>query len=189
MHTPRNLPVCLLHVSSASIPEEDVSNIERDTRAGDLDGEQRDAQAPLGHGPAHPQHHTDEGAVGTLRVIHTHLEPQQAVEAATVVGGAAREGRVAHEARGGVHARQAVSRARQQFEQLRNTQHEVDYLRHEEQQQGLGEVAQDAHAGESHACEVAVGVAHKHVGGEPVVFQQSQAARNTAHTQDRHTDT
>ncbi len=49
----------------------------------------------------------------------------------------------------------AMPRAGDQPKQLRAREHEVEYLRDEEQQERLGEMGLDAHDSESHSCHVA----------------------------------
>ena len=48
---------------------------------------------------------------------------------------------------------------------------EVGYLGQEEEQEGLGEMAENTHHCKCHARKVAVGVADKDRSREPVVFQ------------------
>jgi hypothetical protein len=56
---------------------------------------------------------------------------------------------------------QTVTGAVHDAEDLGERQHEVENLRQEEQEHGLGKVAQDTHHGEGHSRKVAEGVAHK----------------------------
>ena len=78
------------------------------------------------------------------------------------------------EAGAGVEAREAVARTRDEAEELRGGVGEVEELGDEEEQQGLGEVAEDANDGEDHAREVAVGVADEDPGGVAVVAPERQ---------------
>ena len=58
--------------------------------------------------------------------------------------------------------RQAVARAGDQAEELGHAVEEVEDLRDQQQDQGLGEVAKDGDHDEDHASKVAVRIAHKH---------------------------
>ena len=60
-----------------------------------------------------------------------------------------------------------MSWARYQLEELRGGVHKVEYLRNEEEEQGLAEEAEDARHGQSHTSEVAEGVPNEHLGGVP----------------------
>ena len=53
-------------------------------------------------------------------------------------------------------------------EQLRYRIHEVDGLRHEEQNHGLAEVTQYSHRGKRHSGEVAESITNKNFGGVSV---------------------
>jgi hypothetical protein len=57
---------------------------------------------------------------------------------------------------------------------LGHGEHEVENLWQEKEQHCLCKVAKDANHGESHACEVAEGVAHEYLGWEFVVLNESE---------------
>ena len=78
------------------------------------------------------------------------------------------------QARAGVESGQAVARTGDQAEELRGRVEEVEDLGDEEEEQGFGEVAQDADDGEDHAGEVAVRVPDEDARRVPVVPPESQ---------------
>ncbi|QSZ32658.1 hypothetical protein DSL72_002237 [Monilinia vaccinii-corymbosi] len=73
-----------------------------------------------------------------------------------------------------VVAGETVARAGDQVEELRGAVDEIDGLRDEEQEEGFGEVPEDAADGEDHAGEVAVCVPDEDAGGVPVVEEQRE---------------
>lgn len=74
----------------------------------------------------------------------------------------------------GVVVGETVARAGDQVEELRDAVEEVEGLGDEEEEERLGEVAEDAADGEDHAREVAVGVADEDAGGVPVVEEEGE---------------
>jgi hypothetical protein len=71
-----------------------------------------------------------------------------------------------------VKLRKAVSRARDEVENLGTRVEKVEDLRDEQQAEGFGEVTEYANDGEDHAREVAVSVADEYTSWVPVVGQQ-----------------
>lgn len=72
-----------------------------------------------------------------------------------------------------------MSRTVDNLEQLRHRVQEVEDLGHKEQQEGLGEVAENTNNRKDHAGEVAVGVSNKTFCRAPVVSQRAiLTARN-----------
>ena len=60
-----------------------------------------------------------------------------------------------------------MSRTRNHSKQLWHGVQEVEYLRNEEQQQGLAEVTKDSYHSKRHARKIAVRVTNKHARGVP----------------------
>lgn len=74
----------------------------------------------------------------------------------------------------GVKVWEAVAWAGHKAEDLRGGIGEVKELWDEEEEEGLGEMAEDRDDGEDHAREVAVGVADEHTSGKPVVEEKGE---------------
>ena len=147
--------------------QQNITDVEHYYTIEYLHQQQAVAQMLLRHGTAHAQHQTYDGAVGAGLVVRPHLEQP-------VLVALAGEGGVAHQPSGRVECRQSVSRTGKHLEQLRDGVDEVHNLRQQQYQQRLGEVSVYADHSKGHSGEVAEGVAHKHLGGEPVVAEQSQ---------------
>ena len=58
--------------------------------------------------------------------------------------------------------------ARNELEELRDREHEIEHLRNEKQEDCFAEPAQDSHHGEGHPGEIAESVANKHPRGVPL---------------------
>ena len=71
--------------------------------------------------------------------------------------------------------RQSVAWARDEPEELRNAVDKVEDLGNQEEDQRLGEVAEDADDNEDHASEITVGISHENSCRVPVVEEQGKA--------------
>ena len=60
------------------------------------------------------------------------------------------------------------------MKKLWGTVHEVEDLWDQKQQESFTEMAEDAHDGENHACEIAVRVADEDAGRVPVVGEETE---------------
>jgi hypothetical protein len=69
----------------------------------------------------------------------------------------------------------AVAGAVDDAEDLGKGEDEVKDLGKEKKKHSLREVTEDAHHGECHTGKVAKGIAHKHLRGELIVFDQPQS--------------
>lgn len=162
------------------MPDKEAKEADGELEQGDLPGE-----AVLTEGPAPDEPEVEDGEVGRLdegAVIRVEGDVEEA-EAGEQEERAGDEGvrlavggpggdRGLEEAGAGVEARKAVAGAGDELEDLGYRVEEVEDLGHEEEAEGLGEVAEDADDGEDHAGEVAVGVADEDAGGEPVVAEE-----------------
>lgn len=82
---------------------------------------------------------------------------------------------------GSVVVGEAVVRARDDADELRDREDKVDELWDKEEEQRLGEVAEDARDRERHAGKVCVRVANKYCRREPVVVEQTKRGGNKRH--------
>lgn len=78
-----------------------------------------------------------------------------------------------HESRTCIEAWEPVARTRNNMEELRDRVHKIERLRQEQQPKRLTEMPQYPVNRENHACEVAVRIPHKDLGGIPVVEPES----------------
>lgn len=164
---------------------------------GDLHGRDLPGEPVLAQGAAPDEPEVQDGEVGRLEdlarvlvVLDDAQEPQLAQEAddggdggpglLVEVGLPARH-RGLEQAGARVEVRQAVARARDQAEELGHRVAEVEDLRDHEEQEGLGEVAENGYDDEDHACKVAVRIAYEDAGRVLVV--QEQGAGDTEERQ------
>lgn len=173
------------------LPEDEqrqaVAHEEAKEADGDLHGRDLPGEPVLAQGAAPDEPEVQDGKVGRLEdparalVLDDAQEPQLAQEADD--GGDGGPGllvevdlparhRGLEQAGAGVEVRQAVARTRDQAEELGDRVAKVEDLRDHEEQEGLGEVAEDGHDDEDHACKVAVRIANEDTGRVLVVQEQ-----------------
>ena len=176
-----NPPVVFLKDQKGElVADKETKQADDELEHGDLPG-----KVVLAEGPAPDEPEVEEGEVGRLGEgavlgVKGDLEEAEAGEEAEqvtdegprlAIGGPGGD-RGLEEAGAGVEAREAVTWAGDETENLGRGVEEVEDLGDEEEAQGLGEVTEDADDGKDHAGEVAVGVADKDTGRIPVVAEE-----------------
>ncbi|KAI9742933.1 MAG: hypothetical protein M1818_003663 [Claussenomyces sp. TS43310] len=174
-----------LQIVSGEDPQgKSVTDEQAEQTAGGLHGEDAHGEAIFAHGTEPEEPEVEDGHVGGLEDdaarVSVEAQEAQAMEGAQGQG----EGGVGgprpagdgglKEAGAGVEAGQTVAGARDKTEELGGRVEEIGDLGQQEEEQGLGEVAEDGDAGEDGAGEVAVGVADENAGGVPIVGDEGE---------------
>lgn len=164
-----------------------MAHKEAEEADGGLDGRELEGEAVLAQGTAPDEPEVDQGEVGGLveaagsGVVDEADEVQAGQQAQG--GGDGSSGLAIRrpdghggleQAGAGVEAGHAMARAGDEAEDLGAGVGKVGNLGHKQEDEGLGEVAEDADDDKDHAGKVAVGVADEDAGGEPVVGEEGE---------------